>query len=184
MKPYSAAYGALLATRAFYRWELFTFAGGNLGSNVLRYCGGDRDLTVNGYLYPTGAGGGPYFDRQDNKAKVTQSLGLTVSQLVFDVLPGSAQIFGVPFVQAVRNHAFDNAELTLERCITPLSNYADTSRGAIQYFVGRVANVDWGRSALTFTINSHARAAEQYAAGQPLPARLHQHALWQPLRGG
>lgn len=169
MVPHSAALDALLATRNFFRFELYSFAGGNLGSNVLRYCAGDRDLTLNGYLYSSGGAGGPYFDRKDNKAKVRQQTGLQVAQLVFDVMPGTAQIFGVPFGQAARTGVFDGAELTLERVFTPLSNWADTSRGGFRRFVGRVAEIDFGRSVLTFTVNSHAELLNQM-----LPRNLYQ----------
>lgn len=161
MVPHSAALDTLLATRNFFRFDLYSFANGNLGSNVLRYCAGDQDLTLNGFLYSSGGAGGPYFDRKDNKAKVTQQVGLQVSQLVFDVTPGNAEIFGVPFRQAARSGVFDGAELTLERVFTPLSNWADTSRGGFRRFVGRVAEVDFGRSVLTFTVNSHAELLNQ-----------------------
>jgi uncharacterized phage protein (TIGR02218 family) len=153
VKPASAELLALLATRQFFAADIYTFSGGNLGSNVLRYCGGDQNLTVNGLLYPAGGQVGPYFDRKDNKAKCHWKVGVEVDQLVFDVLPGSSTIFGTGFLAAVRQGTFDGAELLLERVYMP--TYGDTRRGTVRYFLGRVAEVDAGRSVATFTVNSH-----------------------------
>ncbi|MGH6975639.1 MAG: baseplate hub protein, partial [Stellaceae bacterium] len=86
MKPASTALKSLLATRQFYAADLYTFA--LVGGGTLRYCGGDRDITANGNLYPAGGATGPYFDRKDNKAKCHWKVGVEVDQLVFDVLPG------------------------------------------------------------------------------------------------
>jgi uncharacterized phage protein (TIGR02218 family) len=153
MKPASAELLSLLATRQFYAADLYTFQGGALGANVLRYCGGDQDVTANGMLFPAGGQTGPYFDRKDNKAKCHWKIGVEVDTLVFDVLPGSSTVFGVPFLQAVHEGAFDGAELILDKAYMP--TYGDTSRGLIRYFVGRVAEVDAGRSVATFSVNSH-----------------------------
>lgn len=153
MKPVSAELLTLLATRQFFAADLYTFSGGNLGSNVLRYCGGDADITANGFLFSAGGQVGPYFDRKDNKAKCHWKVGVEVDTLVFDVLPGSAQIFGTGFLAAVRQGVFDGAELLLERAYMP--TYGDTRRGTVRYFLGRVAEVDAGRSLATFTVNSH-----------------------------
>jgi uncharacterized phage protein (TIGR02218 family) len=153
MKPVSPELLALLATRRFYAADLYTFQGGNLGANVLRYCGGDRDLAANGYAFPAGGQTGPYFDRKDNKAKGHQKIGVEVDTLVVDVIPGAATLFGAPFLQAVHAGLFDGAEMILDKAFMP--SYGDTSRGLVRWFVGRVAEIDAGRSVATFTINSH-----------------------------
>lgn len=119
----------------------------------MRYCGGDRDVTANGFLYPAGGGTGPYFDRQDNKAKCHWKVGVAVDQLVFDVLPGNATVLGESFLAAVLQGVFDSAELTLERAF--MGAYGDTSSGTVILFAGRVADIDCGRSLATFTVNSH-----------------------------
>jgi hypothetical protein len=87
MKPTSPALRKILESREWFQADVFTFSGGNLGSNVLRYCGGDQDVTYNGVLYPCGGSTGPYFDRQDAKAKVRQKVGTAVDTLQFDVIP-------------------------------------------------------------------------------------------------
>lgn len=153
MKPASSALQTLLATRQFFVADLYSFTGGNLGSDVLRYCGGDADVKANGYSYPAGGQTGPYFDRQDNKAKCHWKIGTAVDTLTFDVIPGSATVLGAPFLTAVRQGLFDGSELTLERAYMP--TYGDTTRGLVRMFVGRVAEIDCGRSIATFSVNSH-----------------------------
>lgn len=153
MKPVSAELLALLATRQFYVADLYTFSGGNLGASVLRYCGGDQSLSANGNLYPAGGVTGPYFDRQDNKAKCHWKVGVAVDTLVFDVIPGSATLFGVSFLAALHNGVMDGAELLLERAYMPA--YGDLTRGTVRYFAGLVAEIDFGRSVATFSVNSH-----------------------------
>jgi len=152
-KPISNELRALLATRQFYVADLYTFSGGLLAPNVLRYCAGDRDISANGFLYTAGGLAGPYFDRRDNKAKCHWKLGVEVDTLIFDVLPGTATVLDEPFLQAVHAGQFDGAELLLERAYMPV--YGDVSRGTVIMFVGRVAEIDAGRSIATFTINSH-----------------------------
>ncbi len=151
MGPASSALKWLLATRQFYAADLYTFA--LVGGGTLRYCAGDRDITAKGNLYPAGGATGPYFDRKDNKAKCHWKVGVEVDQLVFDVLPGTATVLGAPFLSAVLAGIFDGAELTLERAFMP--QYGDTSAGTVVMFVGRVAEIDCGRSLATFTVNSH-----------------------------
>lgn len=151
MKPCSPELLALLKSRQFFAADVYTIS--LAGGTVLRYCGGDQDLTVNGMLYPAGKQIGPYFDRKDNKAKVHWKVGVETDTLVVDVIPGAATILGAPFLQAVRNGVFDAAEFMLERLYMP--TYGDTRRGALRYFVGRMAELDSGRSLATYSINSH-----------------------------
>jgi len=151
MKPASLELLALLETRQFYVADLYTFT--LAGGGVLRYCSGDQTVMANGFTYSAGGTTGPYFDRQDNKAKCHWKIGVEVDTLVFDVLPGTATVLGEPFLQAVHAGQFDGAEVVLERAFMP--SYGDTSRGTIVYFVGRVAEIDAGRSIATFSVNSH-----------------------------
>jgi len=151
VKPISPELLALLATRQFFAADLFTLT---LQSGVsLYYCGGDADIVANGITFSAGGQTGPYWDRTDNKAKCHWKVGVDVDSLVIDVIPGSATILGVPFLTAIRNGVFDGAEFTLDKVFMP--TYGDTSRGFVRYFVGRVAQIDAGRSVATFNINSH-----------------------------
>lgn len=151
MKPVSPELLTLLSSRQFFVADLYTF---QLANGVtLTYCGGDQAIVANGITFPAGGQIGPYFDRTDSKAKCHWKIGMEVDSLVFDVLPGSATISGTPFLTAVRQGLFDGAEVILDRAYMP--TYGDTSRGLVRYFVGRVAEVDCGRSIATFTVNSH-----------------------------
>jgi uncharacterized phage protein (TIGR02218 family) len=156
MKPLTPSLRALLATRQFYAADLYTLS--LVDGTVLRYCGGDRDVSWNGNRFAAGGGpstgsGGPYFDRSSSKAKCHWKIGIEVDQLVLDVIPGNATIAGLPFLAAVRQGVLDGAELTLERGFMP--TYGDVSAGTVAMFAGRIAEIDAGRSVATLTVNSH-----------------------------
>lgn len=151
MKSASPALLALLATRQFFSADLYNFA--LIGGGLLNYCSGDKDIVWNGITWSAGGTTGPYFDRKDNKAKCHWKIGTDVDQLIFDCLPGSSTIEGEPFLSAVRQGVFDGAEMTLYRAFMP--TYGNTAAGTVIMFVGRVAEIDAGRSLATFSINSH-----------------------------
>lgn len=157
MKPASQELIDLLASRMFFTADLYSIA--LAGGDVLRYCGGDQDITWNSNLYPAGGTTGPYFDRSDNKAKCHWKTGIEVDTLVFDVLPGTSTVQGQPFLSAARKGVFDGAELELRRAFMP--TYGDTAAGTVIMFAGRVAEVAAGRSLATFTINSHLELLNQ-----------------------
>lgn len=150
MKPVSPELLTLLNARQFFAADLWTIT--LSGGTVLRYCGGDADISANGFLYLAGGQVGPYFDRTDNKAMVHWQVGTDSDTLTVDVIPGSSQILGTPFLNAVREGIFDGAKVMLERAFMP--TYGDTRRGVVRYFVGNVAEIDAGRSVATFQINS------------------------------
>jgi uncharacterized phage protein (TIGR02218 family) len=151
MKTASTALIDLLATRQFYSADLYNFS--LIGGGQLHYCGGDRDVIWDGVTWSCGIPGGPFFDRKDNKAKCHWKVGVEVDTLVFDVLPGGSAILGEPFLSAVRQGVFDGAEMTLYRAFMP--TYGNTAAGTVIMFVGRVAEIDAGRSLATFSVNSH-----------------------------
>lgn len=158
MKTASPALQALLATNQFTVADLYTFT--LVGGQALRWTSFDTDVIANGNTFASGGQGGPFFDRQDNKAKCHWKVGVEVDTLIFDVVPGAATVNALPFLQACRLGVFDGAELQLERAflapgapgtLSPLV----ASAGTVILFVGRVAEVDLGRSLATFSINSH-----------------------------
>ncbi len=151
MKAASTALIALLASRQFYSADLYNFS--LIGGGQLNFCGGDVDVTWNGITWSAGDVSGPYFDRKDTKAKCHWKVGIEVDTLVFDVLPGSSTVLGEPFLGAVRQGVFDGAEMTLYRAFMPA--YGNMAAGAVILFVGRVAEIDAGRSLATFSISSH-----------------------------
>ena len=157
MKPASSQLLALLATREFFAVDLYTFVLHNNGG-TLRYCAGDKSIywNTNFYnstgTYGTGSGGGPYFDRQDTKAKLHAKIGVETDTLQFDVIPGTATINGEGFLAACHDGIFDNATMSLDRAFMP--TYGDVTAGVLQMFSGRVGEVDVGRSLATFSVNS------------------------------
>lgn len=151
MKTANTALINLLATRQFYSADLYNFS--LIGGGQLNYCGGDKDVVWNDITWSSGIPNGPFFDRKDNKAKCHWKVGVEVDTLVFDVLPGSSAVLGEPFLWAVKQGIFDGAELTLYRAFMP--TYGNTAAGAVIMFVGRVAEIDAGRSLATFSVNSH-----------------------------
>jgi uncharacterized phage protein (TIGR02218 family) len=157
MKTASPELLALLATRQFYSADLYLFT--LIGGGTLHYCGGDQDIVYNGITWSAGKGTGPYFDRQDNKAKCHWKVGVEVDTLVFDVLPGSSTVLGEAFLPAVKQGVFDGAELTLYRAFMP--TYGNVAAGVVLMFAGRVAEVDAGRSLATFSVTSHLELLNQ-----------------------
>jgi uncharacterized phage protein (TIGR02218 family) len=160
MKTSTAGQRAILASRQFFLIDIYSFALSN--GTTLNYCGGDADLSVAGVKYSAGGQIGPFCATKDNRAKMHLKVGKDVDTLVFDVLPGNAVIGSLPFLQAVQQGVFDNAELTWS--VVPLSTYAGptivTDPGIIM-FVGRVAEIDVRRSVCTFNIASHLELLNQ-----------------------
>lgn len=122
---------------------------------VIRFCTGDADVVANGFRFYAGRSTGPFWDRHDNKAKCHWKVGTEVDSLSIDCLPGSFQLFGIPLQQAAKLGYFDGAQVLLEKCPMPWGAYGDTRRGTIRYFSGRVAEIQQGRSRMSFQINSH-----------------------------
>ena len=155
MKPTNATLNAILASRQFYTADLyqFTLATGQ----VLYYAGGGAqvDISYNGQTWICGeVAQGPYFDRKDNKAKVSWRLGSGNDSLTMDIIPGTAQIVGLNWLDAVRCGIFDAADFQLYRAF--MTTYGVVQTGcAVLMFQGRVAEVDADRAISTFTINDY-----------------------------
>jgi uncharacterized phage protein (TIGR02218 family) len=157
MKPASTALINLLASRQFFSADLYLFS--LVGGGQLTYCGGDKDIIWNNITWSAAGSVGPYFDRKDNKAKCHWKVGVEVDTLVFEVLPGSSTVLGDPFLSAVRQGIFDGAEMTLYRAFMP--SYGNVAAGTVIMFVGRIAEIDAGRSVATFSVNSHLELLNQ-----------------------
>lgn len=131
-----------------------------IGGGVLRYTNGDTTIIGNGKTYS--AGGiqiGPYFDSAGNRGRARWVLGTEVDTQIFDVIPGSAQVNSQAFLIACEQGAFDGAVLIKQRWFMP--TYGDTRLGPITLFVGKVAEVDVGRSKATFMVNSYLELLDQ-----------------------
>lgn len=165
MKSASTGLIALLASRQFFAVDLFQFT--LTSGQPLHYCSGDRDIAWNAITWSAGAGAGPYFIREGNSAKCHWKIGVEVDSLVFNVMPGTSTINGLPFLVSVQRGVFDGAELTLYRAFMPM--YGDTAEGTVIMFAGRVAEIEIGNSQASFTVNSHLELLNQ-----KLPRNLYQ----------
>jgi len=158
MKPASVLFQTILGQSEWLAPDLYTFTLAD--GTVLRYTNLDVDVLCLGNTFSSGGLTGPFFDRQDNKAKCHWKIGVDVDTLIFDVIPGSSTIEGKPFLQAARLGIFDGAELQLERAaIAPPTGAFQpplpAPAGTVILFVGRVGEIDFGRSLATFNVNSH-----------------------------
>lgn len=161
MKTISAPLQALFDTRKFqycglYQVDLVT--GGSL-----YYCSGDVDIFWSAQTYSCGGTTGPFLERDGNKAKMHQKIGVEVDTLTFDIIPGAATVQGQPFLTACRQGAFDGADVTYSGAYWPQQAYANpiTPTGIVVKFAGRVAEVDFSRSLVSFTVNSHLELLNQ-----------------------
>jgi uncharacterized phage protein (TIGR02218 family) len=148
MKSASPELQALLASDRFYMADLYSFA--LAGGGVLRYTNADRDVTANGRMF---AGNGPRFDRE-RRGRARWKPGLEVDTLDIEVAPRPSDLInGLPFLAALRRGVLDGAEVTLERAF--MASWDDTSAGTVIMFVGRVGDVEAGRTSATIHVNSH-----------------------------
>lgn len=161
MKPASPALVSLLGSRSFNYAGLYQFS--LVGGGNLYYTGGDTDVLFGGHLYAAGGSTGPYFDTADSAAKAHWKTGVEVDTLTFDVIPAAATVGGRPLLTAIRQGAFDGAELTFSHAYWPKQSYVTpvVPTGAVVMFAGRVAEIDWGRSIATVTVNSHLELLNQ-----------------------
>lgn len=164
--PYTTA---LFAGRQFQSCNVFNFS--LLDGTQLYYSAGDVGIYLNtsasnvdveswwaNQTFLAGGSTGPYFDREDNKFKGHWKRGVEVDTFQLDVMPGTSTVEGEPFLSFIRQGGFDGAEITVYGAYWPKTNFWQpviTPTGTIIKFVGRVAQVDAGRSIATFTINSH-----------------------------
>ncbi|MFI5230060.1 MAG: DUF2163 domain-containing protein [Gemmatimonadales bacterium] len=118
-----------------------------------RLTGADLDLTavsqVDGasHLFTSQ---GPPFTRGQTKL----AIGLEVDTLKLTISPrnGIDILAGVPWPQAVRQGALDEAQVTLERLF--LASWDDTSAGTLILFSGRVGQVDSFRDEIQIEVKS------------------------------
>jgi uncharacterized phage protein (TIGR02218 family) len=165
LKPSSPELRALFATRQWYAAFLFTFT--LVDGTVLRFTSGDRDISKYGSVYSCGGKTGALFKGNGDGLTCNWKRGLEVDTLQFAVYPRNELMNGVPFLAACKNGAFDGAELQLERAYMP--TYGDTSVGTVITFVGRIAEIDAGRSSAIFNVNSHLELLNQ-----KMPRNLYQ----------
>jgi uncharacterized phage protein (TIGR02218 family) len=149
MKPTNPTLDALLASRQFFSIDLYRFILAD--GTVLRFCAGDVDITVGGHTYSAGGQTGPYFNLAEDSGRAHWGIGTGADTMQFQVAPGQATLYGLPWSTSARYGVFDGAEVERLKAIMP--TYGDVSAGTVLMFAGRVGDIDIG-NALTFQVNS------------------------------
>lgn len=135
----------LASSNQFVMAELYSIALAN-GGGTYSYTDGATDLVVSGTTYSSA---GPLFER----TSVRDTVGVEVDSLSVTCYPRSTdQIASVDFFTAARMGLFDGARFTLSKLIMP--SYGDASLGAVVRFSGRIADLEFDRMSLKFTVRS------------------------------
>ena len=159
-EPSAGALAAWLATGPRNAWfaDLYTFDLVGAGP-VLRYTTSDIDITI-----PYSPAALTYdsktalFDMFESKSVAHWKVGLDVDTWQVVVLPRPTALIGSqPWLNAVRGGALSGALVSVDRAFfsAPPSGGTAGLAGIANIFTGRVAEVDFGRSAAVVSINSH-----------------------------
>ncbi len=134
----------LQTSKQFYMLEIFTIT--PLAGNALRYTSFDSDISYNGSNYNSQ---GLLLKR----SKISQTIGLEVSELEIDAYPTTANIGNVGFLAGCINGALDGAQIKLERLF--YSSWANmTPVGGIILFNGLVGGLDANRTGASIKVSS------------------------------
>lgn len=158
MKPTNPTLNALLASRQFYRVDLYTLV--LVDGTTYRWAAADANISYGGNTWDCGGQTGPFFEiSKDTGGRVTWSTGLNADSMNVEVAPGASQILGIPFAVACRFGVLDGA--TLQRDLAIMSNYGDTSAGLVTMFFGRIVEIDIGDQLLTLNVNAPTELLDQ-----------------------
>ena len=167
MKTVSDDLRAILGGSQFAMADCYSFT--LRDGTVVRYTSADADIvdqaTGNRFL-----SGGPYFERSKVKFQTgvaVDELDITASAKVTDLLDGA------PFLSALRAGVLDGALVQLDRAF--MATFGDTSAGLITLFLGRVAEIEVGRTVATIKANTPLELFEPAMAVAPVPGRLFTH---------
>jgi uncharacterized phage protein (TIGR02218 family) len=147
MKSASAATLAILAAGQYFKAELYTFV--IAGGSTYRFTTSQMPITVGANTYGTGL--------TIKRGGITQKAGLEVQGLELDIAPqpdspnAPILISGAPFLQAVRSGVFDGCRVSMSKIF--LTDWNDTSPGAVPWTQGRVNEASAGRQSAHLTIN-------------------------------
>lgn len=146
MKTVSDNLRAILGGSQFFMADCYSFT--LRDGTVARYTSADADIvdqaTGNRFL-----SGGPYFERSKVKFQTgvaVDELDITASAKPTDLLDGA------PFLSALRAGVLDGALVQLDRAF--MAAFGDTSAGLITLFLGRVAEIEVGRTVATIKANT------------------------------
>ena len=152
MKPTNATLNALLASRQFILARLYTIT--LASGTVLRYCGGDKDITSGGNTYLAGGQTGPYIEKTAQRAMGHWAIGSGSDSIQIQILPGTSTVMGQTFLTAVRVGIFDGADFQMDYAF--MSTYGTVQSGCqVTIFKGRVAEVIADRNLVVMTVNDY-----------------------------
>ncbi len=146
MKTVSDDLRAILGGSQFFMADCYSFT--LRDGTVARYTSADADIVdqATGNRF---ASAGPYFERSKVKFQTgvaVDELDITVSAKATDLLDGA------PFLSALRAGVLDGALVQLDRAF--MAAFGDTSAGLITLFLGRVAEIEVGRTQATIKANT------------------------------
>ena len=126
-----------------------------LSGLVLYYTNGDVDVLWNGATYSSK---GPRFDESQVKAVGNWKVGLDVDTWTVTFAPQATDLIGdTPWLQGVLAGFFDGATVEVDRAFyylpPTITGGALTPVGTVTIFAGEVAEIDFGRTGITFNIN-------------------------------
>jgi uncharacterized phage protein (TIGR02218 family) len=146
MKTVSDDLRAILGGSQFFMADCYSFT--LRDGTVARYTSADTNIvdqaTGNHFV-----SSGPYFER----SKVKFQTGVTVDELDLSVsAKGTDLLDGAPWLSALRAGVLDGALVQLDRAF--MAEFGDTSAGLLTLFLGRVAEIEVGRTAATIKANT------------------------------
>ena len=155
MKTTDASILALVATRKYYRAEIFKVTPLN-GSGPFYWTSYGYPLTTGGHTYTAGM--------VIKRGSFEQSRGLAAPTLELTCAPKTDNpdvpvIGGVSFLTAVRQGVFRNADVQFSRIFMPTA--LDVSLGAVPFFTGRISQYRAGGMSATLTVAAYTELFNQ-----------------------
>lgn len=142
MKTATGGMVTLLNTgRQFFTADLYTIT--LYDGTILRYTSADIDLTIgaNTFISADPNGPAPIITR----SRIKRSIGLQANTLTLEIKAYLQHtMFGIPWMQFIKNGGLDGARVLLEQFIT--DDWTNTSRGSIINFIGDVSDVSPSRT--------------------------------------
>ncbi len=164
MKTISADFRTMLQTSThLVKARLYTFT--LWMGTVVRLTDAQMSLTLGGNTYVAG----PLIEGD----KIAQEVGIKVANTHLTLTPtDDFTVNGKPLLQAIARGDFWRAKCQINKFLAP--SWTDTSRGAVNLFVGEVGDADLDRMSVQLTINDMTRRLnQQFPVNYIQPSCLH-----------
>lgn len=157
-EPSPGALLALFATSApFEQFDLYTFT---LATGlVLRYADALYDVVIGANTWLCGRSGGVVIDEAGSQPTAHWTIGFDTGSWAVTILPRSGidMIGDLDFLPAIRAGLLDGATVSVDRAYVTawpvMPGLKLTPIGTVNVFYGRVAEIDFGRSAVVVNMN-------------------------------